>query len=56
MIAIAYKNPYGAKKNMLMRLYCFFDNWRFSKPWHYFHYLLALIFKRAAFELGKRKV
>lgn len=56
MIDIAYKNPYSAKKNMLMRLYCFFDNRRFAKPWHYIHYSLALIFKRLAFELVKQKV
>lgn len=56
MINISYKNPYAAKKNTLIWLYCFFDNRRFSKPWHYIHYSLALIFKRVAFELVKRKV
>lgn len=56
MIDIAYKNPYSVKQNTLMRLYCFFDNRRFSKPWHYIHYSLALIFKRVAFELVKRKI
>ena len=39
-----------------MQLYCFFDNRRFAKPWHYIHYSLALIFKRIAFELVKRNV
>lgn len=56
MINIAYKNPYKIKTNTLISLYCFFDNRRFSKPWHYFHYLFALIFKRIAFELVKRKI
>ena len=56
MINIAYKNPYRVKKNALMQLYCFFDTRRFSKPWHYIHYSLALIFKRIAFELVKLNI
>jgi FkbM family methyltransferase len=56
MISIKYKNPYSVKKNILIQLYCFFDNRRFARPWHYIHYSLALIFKRVAFELVKQKV
>jgi FkbM family methyltransferase len=55
MNKIEYKNPYTVKKNTLIWLYCFFENKRFSKPLHYLHYGLSLVFKRIAFELVKRK-
>lgn len=53
---VNYKNPYAIKKNVLIKLYCFFENRHFKKPLYYVHHALSLIFKRTAFELVKRKI